>query len=280
MEEFADAVLKMQELVIFHHYLQDTCRNPSQNHLNQRTGIYFSYVRQNDPIVLINDGITDSRFRKMFRLSPSTFQYLLKKVKPFLESRFKSQTNCGRPRIADSTRLGIFLIYMGRDPNYFNVGLIFGISETSVVRIIVEVAYAIKYCYNNKIKPAISYDELHDKATEFNSVSLFENVVGARTPVDINKDLHVLLTRVGMILHNICIDKDDTFVSDLQYSTEDELYQGLCNDLSDANNAFGSIIETDDDYRRAYSLQVRDVYANFIFERNNEVQDQLINNFY
>ena len=123
-------------------------------------------------------------------MSPGTFTTILNDIKPFLDSQSIASTPQGRSKIPDSTRLGVFLVYIGRDPNYFTVGLVFGVSETSVIRIVIEVAFAIKYKFNNKMQPAQTFDDLHNRSSEFNNVSIFENVIcaidGVHFPVAIN----------------------------------------------------------------------------------------------
>ena len=153
-------------------------RYKKRNNLLNKERQYFNYERQNDPVSLINDGISVNRFVRMFRLSPQGYLYVLTALKPYFNC---IKSHVGRNRILDSTRLGIYLVFVGRDPDYFNVGLVFGVSESSVKRIVEEVNRGILLVFNNIVQVPNTVEQLEEKAHEFEQLheNQFNNCIGA-----------------------------------------------------------------------------------------------------
>eukprot|EP00834_Sanchytrium_tribonematis_P004754 NODE_252_length_11723_cov_1.965933.p3 type:complete len:342 gc:universal NODE_252_length_11723_cov_1.965933:10952-9927(-) len=152
--------------------------NQSITNLQHRE--YFDYVRLHDPIEQIeNNAISRARFIKIYRLSPETFISFLDIIKPHLDSAAPNTT--GRPRINDSIRFGMFLYYCGRDPDIFNAGFAFGLSESTARRIIYEFTDAILQVFDSYISLPSSIEQIKQNCSDFKtySKSIFPNVCGA-----------------------------------------------------------------------------------------------------
>ena len=174
----------MNEVIVLYYRLQNLginiyLRNRPQNGNNLFRNPYFKYERHNDPIDLIKKNISEQLFNRIFRIPKEMFLELLDAVTQSEQARKAAHIKEGRPTISLSIKLGCFLVYVGRDPNYLNCGLIFGISEQSAKQANNRIAEVLFRHYESLMKLPRTYDELNDKKMEFNQVGLFSHCVGA-----------------------------------------------------------------------------------------------------
>ena len=177
MNEDLELVLSRATTMLLHHFLSTEMF--FVNFINRCTPThYFSYQRNHDPLNQLQlDDISVERFIKTYRILPTSFLVLLNKISPYLESN--NSNNIGRPRIQESIRQGVYLYYIGREPNFFDAGFAFGISKTSVVRIVDEISNAILNALDGYIQLPSEIDEIRYLTQGFTTKCLIPNVCGA-----------------------------------------------------------------------------------------------------
>ena len=84
---------------------------------------------------------TDERFKKTFRVSKNTFQFILSRIRHCLER----ETVCEEP-ISPETRLGLCLYRLGRGDYFYTISEMVGLGQSTVSTIVSEVNDAILSC--------------------------------------------------------------------------------------------------------------------------------------
>ena len=78
------------------------------------------------------------RFRKTFRVSRETFEYLLNRIRPSLE----------RQSITEDAISPVCLYRLGRGDNYYTISELTGLGTSTVCEIMIEVSKYLKLLWN------------------------------------------------------------------------------------------------------------------------------------
>eukprot|EP00834_Sanchytrium_tribonematis_P005681 NODE_361_length_8796_cov_0.460274.p2 type:complete len:264 gc:universal NODE_361_length_8796_cov_0.460274:2124-1333(-) len=108
----------------------------------------FQRDRLHDPFEMINEeSISHVEFKRIFRFSPDAFQLLHDKLRPLWPISLR-----GRPKIKFSTRLGIYLCFVGHNIDYCLLGCFFGIGTATAYEIVWEMVDLVLQIKNETIK--------------------------------------------------------------------------------------------------------------------------------
>ena len=139
LKECASLNMEDDEISFFLQYIELSSAAVSafsmldNKHSNRRGPTLYQRYRSNDPVECLCQGMDGVEFKRLFRMSPESFHRLYN----ILASGYVLQHR-GRPSIPFSSKLGLYLYFVGHITDYVACGNFFGIAGTTAFKIVQE----------------------------------------------------------------------------------------------------------------------------------------------
>lgn len=137
------------------------------NELRRKESEYFTIF-----IKTRNEDV--EQFRKLYRLSPTSFDYLLEMVRPLI-----SKKEGPRITITAEERLALTLSYLASGSSMCRTAVSFRVGESTANKIIRETLKAIWDVLHERVLPAPNKEKFEERAEGFSQRWNFPHVIGS-----------------------------------------------------------------------------------------------------
>ena len=144
---------------------------------NRRGNKTYDRKRVNDPFECIKNGMNTLEFKRLFRISIKGYKKLHTIMNLFYPI---SQDTRGRPRIANSTRIGLSLYFFGHLVDYVACATVFGIAASTAFDIVEEfVDIFVVKLKNRFVQLPQSVNDIHQMAVDMMALTDLKGAVAA-----------------------------------------------------------------------------------------------------